>query len=103
MINVFIFFLEYTFIRIILIPYGLYMLAYTSVYTFELLPLYRQLALIISFSQIILLSAFNFYWYGKIIKGVGKTLGCLKVKITHLEKLSNDSGAEDSEKYNRVK
>lgn len=79
MLNQTVFVASYTFLRVILIPYGLYVLVRTTyLYTFELLPLWRKVAVVWAVLQVVLLSIFNFFWYYKMLVGLFKMFGCIK-------------------------
>ena len=110
MLNMTIFVLTYTFLRVLLIPYGVYILVtVTYQHTFALMPLWRQAAVIWAVIQVSLLSIFNFYWYYKMLIGMFKMFGCIKSKhgtgMGSVEEFLNSEtehkDKEDSE-YNRV-
>jgi len=64
-----------------LIPYALYVLVRTTyLYTFDLLPLWRKVAVVWAVLQVVLLSIFNFFWYYKMLIGLFKMFGCIKSK-----------------------
>jgi len=88
-----IFFIFYTVFRMMLMPYGIYLLYRNYSMVFGHLTPFRTLCSYIAIAQFMLLYIMNVYWYMLILNGIGKMLGIIGVKDAYV-KMSSDNKAK---------
>ena len=79
------FFILYTIFRMIGFPYGLYRLGLLGFYIWDKVGWFRQTCWGLTFMLYLAMMGLNIYWYFLILKGVGKLLGIIKPKKSHLK------------------
>ena len=72
------FFIFYTVFRMLLMPYGIFLIHKNEGLVFHHLTTTRKWCAYIAIFQYVMLYLMNVYWYLLILKGIGKMLGCIK-------------------------
>jgi hypothetical protein len=90
------FFIFYTVFRMMLMPYGIFLLYKNYSLVFGHLTPLRTLCAYIAIAQFILLYIMNVYWYILILRGIGKMLGIIPGSKDMFEKVkSSDKSKRD--------
>ena len=90
------FFIFYTIFRMMLMPYGVYLLWKNWHLVFHHLDTLRNICSYIAMSEFAILYLMNVYWYMLILRGLFKMLGCIK-KTDSYVKLDEGDGPKEEQ------